>query len=379
MAVKVALDFTSGAWQIAGIGRATRGIVGALIEMDADLDLRPFYSGWRRSTVADAMFESTRYRARRVPLPERAVLALWHRLRLPAPIELVTGRVDLVHSPDFVLPPAICRRSVVTVHDLTYVTHPDTAHPAQKRYLDRVVPRSVERATRVIAVSAATRDDLVREYGVNPERVDVIHNGLDRIFARRPAEAQRQDARARFGLPDRFVLAVGTIQPRKNLVRMAQAVAEARARGQDIHFVHAGAAGWLAAGGIAGLEELDSGFVHRLGPVDDRWLPALYAEAEVTLAVSLAEGFMLPIIESMAMGTPVITSRASCMPEIAGEAALTVDPLDFAAIGDALLRILSDEDLAEGLKRAGEQRAAAFSWQTAAASTYVVYQRAAKV
>ena len=375
-----ALDITSGAWQIAGIGRATRGLVGGLIELDApDLDLKPFYAGGRPAPIARLMFAGTRYRARRLPLPERAILALWHKLRVPLPIELVTGAVDLVHSPDFVLPPTRCRRSVVTVHDLTYVTHPETAHPAQKRYLDRVVPRSVERATRVIAVSAATRDDLVREYGVRPERIEVIHNGLDKNFARRPTGPQRQDARARFGLPPRFVLAVGTIQPRKNLVRMARAVAVARARGHDIHFVHVGAAGWLSEGVFAGLDDLDDGFVHRLGPVDDRWLPALYAEAEITLAVSLAEGFMLPIIESMAMGTPVITSRASCMPEIAGEAAELVDPLDVAEIGEAIVGLLDDTDRAELLTRAGEARAGAFGWADAAASTHALYQRVAEV
>jgi glycosyltransferase involved in cell wall biosynthesis len=378
--MRVALDFTSGAWQIAGIGRATRGLVGGLIELDAaGLDLKPFYSGGRPSAIARATFAGTRYRARRLPLPERVVLALWHKLRAPLPIELVTGSVDLVHSPDFVLPPARCRRAVVTVHDLTYVTHPETAHPAQKRYLDRVVPRSVERATRVIAVSAATRDDLVGEYGVAPEKIDVVHNGLDANFAVRPTEPQRRDARARFGLPERFVLAVGTIQPRKNLVRTAQAVAAVRARGQDIHLVHVGAAGWLSEGVFAGLEGLDDGFVHRLGPVDDRWLPALYAEAEITLAVSLAEGFMLPIIESMAMGTPVITSRASCMPEIAGEAAELVDPLDVAEIAEAIVRVLDDRDLAERLTRAGEARAGAFSWADSAAATHAIYRQVAEV
>ncbi|MDP6348665.1 MAG: glycosyltransferase family 1 protein [Chloroflexota bacterium] len=378
--MRVALDFTSGAWQIAGIGRATRGLVGGLIELGApDLDLRSFYTGGRPSAIVRATFAGTRYRARRLPLPERVVLALWHKLRLPLPIELMTGAVDLVHSPDFVLPPARCDRAVVTVHDLTYVTHPETAHPAQKRYLDRVVPRSVERATRVIAVSAATRDDLVSEYGVAPEKIDVIHNGLDANFAVRPTGPQRRDARARFGLPERFVLAVGTIQPRKNLVRTAQAVAAARARGHDIHFVQVGAAGWLSEGVLGGLEEVGDGFVHRLGPVDDRWLPALYAEAEVTLAVSLAEGFMLPVIESMAMGTPVITSRVSCMPEIAGAAAELVDPLDVAEIGEAIVRVLDDRDLAERLTRAGEVRAGSFGWADSAAATYAIYRQVAEV
>lgn len=377
--MRVAFDFTSGAWQAAGIGRATRGLIAEILKLDDDLDLRPFYSGLRRSPLADGTFASTRHRPRRLPLPERAVLALWHKLRIPVPIELVTGRVDLVHSPDFVLPPSICRRSVVTVHDLTYVTHPDTAHPAQKRYLGRVVPRSVNRATRIIAVSTATRDDLVREYGVEADRIDIIYNGLDQLFARRPTDLQRQEVRRKFELPDRFALAVGTIQPRKNLVRMAEAVSVVRRRGEDIHFVHAGARGWLSEGVLAGLSELPGGFVRLLGPVDDRWLPALYAEAEMTMAASVAEGFMLPIIESMSMGTPVITANVSCMPEVAGEAAMLVDPRDPEAIADAVWRIATDQGLVEGLVHAGERRAADFGWPAAAAATLSVYRHALEV
>ena len=377
--MRVALDFTSGAWQAAGIGRATRGLVGGMLQMDREFDLRPFYSGLRRSPVAEQMFASTRHRPRRLPLPERALLAMWHRFRVPVPIELVTGFVDLVHSPDFVLPPSLCRRSVVTIHDLTYVTHPETAHPAQKRYLDKVVPRSVDRATRIIAVSAATRDDLVREYGLEPDRVDVIHNGLDGLFAGKPTELQRQEVRRRFGLPDRFALAVGTVQPRKNLLRMAQAVSVVRNLGHDIHFVHVGARGWLSEGVLDGLKDLSSGTVRMLGPLDDSWLPALYAEAEMTMAASLAEGFMFPIIESMAMGTPVITSNLSCMPEVAGNAALLVDPMDVDSIAAAVSQIATDRDVADGLIRAGERQVTEFSWLKAATATVSVYGQALKV
>ncbi len=377
--MRVAFDFTSGAWQGAGIGRATRGLVSEILALGGDLDLRPFYSGLRRSQVAERTFAATPHRVRRLPLPERAVLAAWHKLRLPVPIELLTGRVDLVHSPDFVLPPSLCRRSVVTVHDLTYVTHPESADPAQKRYLDRVVPRSVERATRVIAVSAATRDDLVREYGLDPGRVDVIHNGLDNLFTRKPTELQRQEVCRRFGLPDRFALAVGTVQPRKNLLRMAKAVAVVRDRGQDLHFVHAGARGWLSEGVLDGMDALAGGFVRLLGPLDDSWLPALYAEAEMTVAASLAEGFMFPIIESMAMGTPVITSNVSCMPEVAGNAATLVDPLDIEAIAEAVSRMASEPDLVAELVLAGEARVANFDWADAAKATLASYRRVMEV
>ena len=372
--MRLAFDFTSGAWQTAGIGRATRGLIQGIIELDCKLDLRPFYSGMRQSSIANEMFAAAPYRLRRIPLSERLMLAAWHRFRLPFPVEVVTGCVDLVHSPDFVLPPSLCRKSIVTIHDLSYLTHPETAHPAQKRYLDKVVPRSVEKASRIIAVSAATRDDLVREYSVDPGRVEVIHNGLDRIFTCRPTKAQCDSMRRLFDLPDRFVLAVGTIQPRKNLSRMIRAVSVVRERGDDIHLVHAGARGWLSEDVLEDIEGLE--YVRMLGPVDDQWMPALYAEAEMTMAASLAEGFMFPVIESMAMGTPVITSNVSSMPEVAGDAAVHVDPLDIEGMAEGVWDIINNPDLAHRLVRDGARRAKEFEWTAAAEATLGAYRRA---
>jgi glycosyltransferase involved in cell wall biosynthesis len=372
--MRVAFDFTSGAWQKAGIGRATRGLIQGIMELDCMLDLRPFYSGVRQSSIADEMFAAAPYRLRRIPLSERLVLAAWHRFRLPCPVEMFTGRVDLVHSPDFVLPPSLCSKSIVTIHDLSYVTHPETSHPAQKRYLDKVVPRSVEKANRIIAVSAATRDDLVREYGVDPGRVEVIHNGLDRIFSRMPTRAQCDSVRRLYDLPDRFVLAVGTIQPRKNLRRMIRAVSAVRKRGDDVHLVHAGAPGWLSEDVLEEMEGLE--YVRVLGPVDDMCMPPLYAEAEMTMAASLTEGFMFPVIESMAMGTPVITSNVSSMPEVAGEAAIHVDPLDIEGMAEAIWNIIDNPDVAHRLVRDGIRRAKEFEWTAAAEATLGAYRRA---
>jgi len=293
---------------------------------------------------------------------------------VPLPVETVTGRIDIFHSPDFVLPPMLARAAVVTIHDLSYVTHPATAHPAQKRFLDAAVPRSVERASRVIAVSEATRGDLVELYDVPAAKVEVIHNGLDPIFRAPPSEELLAEVRRRFQLPARFVLAAGTVQPRKNLPAAAAAVAAIRRRGIDLHLVHFGAPGWLCDSVYRDLERLDEGgFIHLLGPVEDRWLPALYALAGATLAVSLAEGFMFPIVESMAIGTPVVASNVSSMPEVAGGAALLVDPLSVEEIADAVMRVLGDRSLAAGMRSQGLQRAGTFTWEKSAERTESVY------
>lgn len=291
-------------------------------------------------------------------------------------MELALGRLDLFHSPDFVLPPLLTKTSVVTIHDLSFVTHAETAHPAQKRFLDSAVPRAVERATRVIAVSEATRRDVIAIYGAPADKVQVVYNGLDRIFLRAPPASLLDEAKRRFNLPPRFALSGGTLQPRKNLPNAVAAVALARRQGHDIQLVHFGAKGWLSEGVYAAVEKLDDGFVHLLGAVDDRWLPALYALAELTLAVSKAEGFMLPIIESMALGTPVITANVSSMPEVAGDAALLASPDNVDEIAAAIGSLLTDPALAGKLVVAGRSRAARFTWEDAAEQTEAVYRSA---
>ena len=305
-------------------------------------------------------------------------LAVSQKLRAPIPMQLALGRFDVYHGPDFVVPVWPGMRSVVTIHDLSYVTHPETAHPAQKRYLDSAAPRAIERSRRVIAVSEATRSDVIEIYNVRPELVHVVHNGLDPFFS----EPGSQDSLDRAGrLVDSFplfALSVGTVQPRKNLPAMAAAVGLARRRGLDIHLVHVGAEGWLSDEVHSGVAEVDDGFVHFLGPLDDRLLKALYQLARVTLAVSKAEGFMIPIIESMAMGAPVITSNLSSMPEVAGEAALLAPPDNPDEIADAIVRVVDQPDLAESLVSRGLLRAAEFTWQAAAEKTETVYRAALK-
>ena len=304
------------------------------------------------------------------------MLALWQKLGIPLPVEVAVGRVDLVHGPDFVLPPSLARSAVVTVHDLSYVTHPDTAHPAQKRYLDLAVPRAVERATMVIAVSHATRSDVIELYGANPEKIAVVHNGLDPIFQRESTAAARKQAAALVGPFGTFALSVGTVQPRKNIPAMAAAVGRLRKQGHDIHYVHAGAEGWLSDRVHSEIVAIDDGFVHFLGPVTDDVLKALYEFAFVTLAVSKAEGFMFPIIESMAMGTPVVTSNLSSMPEVAGDAALMVSPGEVDEIAAAVEQIIGDEGVLRDLTEKGLRRSLEFSWADAAEKTESVYRKA---
>lgn len=373
--MKVAFDATAAAWQIAGIGRSGRGLLKALPDACRQLEIKAFYSGFRRSgLLEDGVLEGV-WSGTRIPLHPRISFALWHKLRLPVPVELFAGRFDILHSPDFVLPPSICDRRIVTIHDLTYLTHPQTAVPSLRKHLEKSVERSVASADRIIAVSTETAVQITKHYGVPSSSIDVIYNGIDTKFLRVPCREAIDFVRGRYSLPERFVLVVGTLQPRKNLLKVVEAVKLIRQTHGDLGLIHVGPRGWISEKDLSDIVAQGEGFLQLLGPVPDAQLPAIYSQAVMTAAVSLAEGFMLPIVESMAVGTPVITSNTSCMPEIAGGAAMLVDPLDEKSIADSIEALIDDNGLHEDLVARGKIRSAGFSWSEAAEKTVDCYQK----
>tara|TARA_B100001123_G_C15340746_1_gene1034775 strand:- start:6272 stop:7405 length:1134 start_codon:yes stop_codon:yes gene_type:complete len=373
--LRVAFDATAAAWQIAGIGRVGRGLLKALPGACDQLEIKAFYSGFRRSRLLEAGVSEGLWSGTRIPLHPRISFALWHKLRLPVPVELFAGRFDVLHSPDFVLPPSICDRRIVTIHDLTYMTHPQTAVPSLRKHLEKSVERSVVSADRIIAVSKETSNQITKYYGVPASKIDVIYNGVDTKFLRVPRRKEVDFVRGRYALPKRFVLVVGTLQPRKNLLKVVEAVKLVRQTHDDLGLIHVGPRGWISEKELSDIVVQGEGFLQLLGPVPDAQLPAIYSQATMTAAVSIAEGFMLPVVESMAVGTPVITSNTSCMPEIAGGAAVLVDPLDEKSIADSIGALIDDGALYEDLVERGKARSASFSWSDAAKKTVACYQK----
>jgi glycosyltransferase involved in cell wall biosynthesis len=302
---------------------------------------------------------------RSLPLTDDWMARIWQRLRLPLPAELVTGPVDRFYSPDFVLPPLRkSTRSLLTVHDLSFLRHPDTFPPPLLRYLKQSVPRSVARADHILADSDATRDDLITLLNVSPRRVTTLYSGVSPDFNTTVTENERARLRARYDIGDRpFILTVGTVQPRKNYVRLIKAC-DSLAKARDLDLVIVGQPAWLAAPILAAADARP--YVHRLGFVADGDLPALYRQATVFAFPSLYEGFGLPPLEAMACGTPVVASTSSSVPEVVGDAGLLVDPLDVSAWTDALRRLLDDESLGAALRERGLKRAARFIWSRTA-------------
>jgi len=301
--------------------------------------------------------------------------------QLAQPWRLWRERIDLLHAPVYVGPIISACPMVVTVHDLSFYLYPELLRRASRAYLQRMARISVARAAGIIAVSRATRDDLVRILGVAPERVTVIHNGVDDDM--RPIEdrAAVERFRRRRGLPDRIILFVGTLEPRKNVSALLEAYAILRERRGGPHrLVLAGGRGW----GFDRIEatltrlRLDRGDVILPGFVPQQELPLWYNAADLFVYPAIYEGFGIPPLEAMACGTPVIVSNRSSLPEVVGDAGIVVDPNDVEGMARAMGDALSDAGRREILRAAGLERASAFSWRETARSTASLYHRILK-
>lgn len=306
------------------------------------------------------------------PFPSRM---LWMQLVLPA--QLGAARPDICHYPNSIGPLRCPTPYVVTIHDMTLSTMP-CHHPLRKQLLVRpLIPLVARRAARVITVSGQARDDIVRMLRIPPERVAVIPEAAAPIF--RPApERERARVRAAYGLRGPYVLYIGTLEPRKNLVRLIRAWHSLRRRNGAPHqLVIAGAPGWQyrpiyeEARALGCADEVRfTGYLPRAD------LPALYSAADAFAFPSLAEGFGLPVVEAMACGTPTLISDTPALREVAGDAAVRVDPRSVESIAQGLERLLTDEPLRAELRAAGLARAASFSWRRAARETLAVYEAA---
>jgi glycosyltransferase involved in cell wall biosynthesis len=269
---------------------------------------------------------------------------------------------------------------VVTVHDLGYLYYPQAHTLTQNLYLRWSTRYNARSAARVLADSEATRQDLVRHYQIPPEKIVVIYPGRDGTLAPVSDEAIQAAVRARFGIDGPYLLYVGTLHPRKNLVRLVQAFAlllrssssqvEPQGTIPNLQLVLAGQKGWLYEEIFAQVQKLDlTDRVVLTGYVPDTDLPALLSGATGFVFPSLYEGFGFPVLEAMACGTPVVCSNVSSLPEVAGDAALLVDPLDTDALAAAIERVVTDGGLRRNLVERGFAQAERFSWRRCAQKT----------
>ena len=293
---------------------------------------------------------------------------LWTHVRLSW--ELFTQpRPDVLFVPAHVLPLIHPLPSVVTVHDLGYHLFPGAHPPRQRWYLEWSTRFSARAATRVIADSRATARDLQKFYRIHENKITVIYPGRDETL--RPADPA--PIRAKYQLPENYLLHVGTIQPRKNLARLIDAVSLLPA---SVALVLAGKPGWLASPIVRQAREAN---VRVLEYVPHEDLAGLYSGAAAFVFPSLYEGFGFPVLEAMACGVPVICSNTSSLPEVVGEAALLVDPQDTAALAQDITRVLTEPDTRAALIQKGFAQIQKFTWAKAARETLKVLEGAAHI
>jgi glycosyltransferase involved in cell wall biosynthesis len=300
---------------------------------------------------------------------------LWEQLAQP--FALRAARPDLAHGLAFVTPLFSRVPAVVTVYDLSFVHYPDRLPAARRWYLRLFARWSCRRARRVIAISQSTARDLVQTFGLPPERLDVAVPGVGEQFRPLP-RADVQAFRARKGLPDRFLLFVGTLEPRKNLPVLLRAYAQLPApQRQEVPLVLAGSRGWMdgAIDATIAAHEL-GGTVLRPGYLPADELPWWYNAAEWLVYPSVYEGFGLPVLEALACGTPALVSDVSSLPEAVGEGGLCLPPEDVAAWAEALRRALGDPAWRAEASARGQAHAARFTWAQTAAQTVNSYRRA---
>lgn len=339
-----------------GVGRYTRELAQALPPHEVDLRRFAFaLRGDEGRVGADVV----RWR-----VPARLVRGGWRRLSFPK-VEMLVGEVDVVHGTNFVLPSIRAASGVVTVHDLAFLR--DDVFPGGEALRD-LVPWSVERAARVLVPTRAVGAELSDHLSVDPGRIAVTPEGVGPLFF--GATPLGEGALREMGIHGSFLLALGTIEPRKNLGRLLQAWSLVADRLGDRNLVLAGPAGWGEA-----LPETPG--VVPVGWVPDETLPGLLAAAEAFCYPSLYEGFGLPPLEAMAAGTPVVAGRNAVTEEVLGEAALLVDPLDVDGLAAALERVVADDGLRRRLVLQGRARAAEKTWERTARATLEAYRSAA--
>jgi glycosyltransferase involved in cell wall biosynthesis len=319
------------------------------------------------------------------PLPRH--VSVYTRQRFPlrvAWMQLLAGRVlhdiraDVVHFTNGMIALGAGAARVVTVHDMSLKLYPE-CHPWRRRVINRPLTTLATRiADAVVTVSQSARNDLLAFHRLPPERVSVMHEAAGPSFRpiREPGPLGR--IRLRYALPERFVLYVGAIEPRKNLPRLVEAFAAARAAGLQHELVCVGPYGWSSRGLYDSIDRIGlRDVVHFTGyvPADD--LPLIYNLADLFVFPSIYEGFGLPVVEAMSCGIPVITSSTSSLDEIAGDAAITVDPYDVAAIAAAIMRLASDAEQRAAFAQRGLARAAQFSWSRTAHEMLALYARVA--
>jgi len=375
--MRIGIDGSSILPRRTGIGHYTARLLGALAGVDNENEYVVFLNSFRHSLPREPWMDRPNFAVRRGRFPGPALLYSWRFFNRPS-VERFVGEVDVFHSPASYVPPQRRGAAVTTVHDLYFLRAPEACEVLGGRYLRATLPRRLRQVRRIIAVSRSTRDDLVELLDIPPERISVVYEGVDKRFRPMPESEVRSAVRSRYGLPESYILFVGTIEPRKNVERLVEAYSIVRSKASDAPpLVIAGGRGKSAGRVERAVEKLRlSDAVVFSGYVANEDLPALYSGAELFVLPSLYEGFGLPVLEAMACGVPVVAADSSSLRELVEGRGILVSPQSAAEIAEGILRGLGDGDLRAECVEKGLRFAREMTWEKCARETLEVYKRA---
>ena len=360
----IGIDARLNHYRVGGISRYTTGIISAMENDPPAHKITVFQSRKARGALSQRFASANLWTPPHHP---------WERGALS--VELLRRRLDLLHSPDFIAPMRGARRQVITVHDLSFIHYPEYMTPASRRYYNGQIQASVMRSDHILANSFATKKEFVDILDVPAEKITVHHLGVEDDFRPLPRSLTKPVI-TELDLPESFLLFVGTLEPRKNLVGLARAYRDLKLEMPDLpKLLIAGRPGWHFEQLMHDISKvgINDSLIFRQD-ISDSQLPALYNHALMLILPSHYEGFGLPALEAMACGTAPIVSNVAALPEIVGDVGILVDPQDPATIAGAMQRVLVDSAWRASQSAAGIERAKRFRWQTAAQTVRDVYQ-----
>jgi glycosyltransferase involved in cell wall biosynthesis len=371
--MRIGIDATALPPQPVGAGNYIIQLIRALTALDSENEF-VIFAGQRGPSLINLPEKPT---LEWILLPDRnpGVRLIWEQTYFSRLIR--DSEVDLLHSLHYTRPLRLSCASVVTYHDMTFFLYPELHTRTKRFFFPLAIRSSANRANFLIAISESTRQDAIRLLNLSPERVITIQHGVDPSFRPLKDVELKKRITVKYQLPDKFILYVGLIEPRKNLPLLIKAYKKLVDDGTEHYLVLAGRYGWMFDEVLQQIEKLClTDKVILTGYVDQIDLPMVYNLSDLFVYPTLYEGFGLPALEAMACGIPVITTEVSSLPEIVGEAGILVPPNDAEELFRGMKTVLQDEELRLNLARRGTEQAAKFTWERTARSTLEVYQRA---
>ncbi len=371
--MRIAIDATAIPTQRVGAGNYILNLARTLIQIDRENEYVIFAQA---SNVPDLGNSPANAKIVSLAWFSRLQRILWEQVLLPRQIR--SFGIDVLHSPHYTLPVTVPCVSIVTFHDMTFFLYPQMHQYYKRIFFGAMIQIAAKRANAIVADSESSRQDILLLLDVNPNRVFTVPLGVSPAYHHVDDRESLESIRRKYHLPERFLLYVGVLEPRKNLPVLVRAYRSLVNRGIPHSLVIVGRKGWMYDQLFQTIRDLDlASRVIFTGYVPEAELPLIYSTADLFIYPSLYEGFGLPVLEAMACGVPVVTSNISSMPEIVGNAGILVDPRRMDELADAVFRISTNRDLHDELAHKGAVRAQLFSWERTARETLDVYRRVA--